>query len=242
MKAPTDVPRGRDYLAMLARGWVIIALATLLSMGAAWAATGLRAPEYEASASVFAEVAGDPGVFSAYAGGMAANARVPTYIDLATSNLVAGRAIEELKLDTAPAELASRVSGEWVPGGANAWGRANSALIRISVTARDPDTAVKTVNSLAGHLVALSRELEWGQSKETDPIQYTGPAAELVPVDRAHAAHLVTTPLWRTLAIGAGLGLACGALMVLGMGIVRDRVATRGQLDHIVKQATHADA
>lgn len=242
MKAPADVPRVRDYLMMLARGWVIILVATVLSVGAAWAAVELPAPKYQASALVFAEVAGDPGAFSTYTGGMAANARIPTYMNLAQSTLVTRRAIADLRLNTTPEELASRVSAEWVPGGVNVWGRVNSALLQITVTDRDPESAVKTANAIAGHLMGVSRELEWTQSKETDAIQYTGPNAELVPIDPATTAQLVEPPVMRALAVGGGVGLACSVLLVLGVGIARDRVATRGQLDHIVKQATQADA
>ncbi|MGB8406977.1 MAG: Wzz/FepE/Etk N-terminal domain-containing protein [Mycobacterium sp.] len=242
MRAPADSPRVRDYLSMLARGWVIILVATVLSIGAAGAAVEVQKPKYQASALVFAEVAGDPGAFSTYTGGMGANARIPTYVDLAQSRLVARRAIEDLKLNTTPEDLVSRVSAEWVPGGANVWGRVNSALLRVTVTDADPDTAVKTANAIAGHLMGVSRELEWTQSKETDAIQYTGPNAELVPIDPARTAELVKPPVMRALAVGGGVGLACSVLLVLGVGIARDRVANRSQLNHIVKQATQAEA
>ncbi|MGJ6125839.1 hypothetical protein QN239_25015 [Mycolicibacterium sp. Y3] len=239
MRAPVEVPRLRDYASMLARVWLIILVATLLSAGAAVAAVKTRPASYTASVEVFATVAGDPSTFALYYGGMGAKLRIPSYVELAKSTLVAQRAVQELQSTTPPEELASRVSAEWVPGGADARGRANSVFMRVTVTNSNPETAVKEANAIGSNLVTLSKELEWFESKFNDDIQYKGPLAELLPVGVAKTAQLVPTPILGPMAIGAGVGLAVSVLIMLAVEIGRGTVGTRGQLNYIVKLATH---
>lgn len=244
MRAPVDVPRFRDYLKILAGGWVVILLATLASAGAAYGAQQLlRDRDYEASVLLMAQVAGDPATFSAYAGGMGANARIATYVGLAQSDLVARRTIDQIPgLGMTPEQLIAETSATWEPGGVNRFGRPNSALLRVKVTDPDPRRAVGLVNAVAANLMAISRELEWTQSQPTDPIQYTGPVAELVPVDAATTATRVPAPMLKGVAVGAGVGFALSMILVLAVGITRDRVLTPAQLDHIAKQAMSGNA
>lgn len=242
MRAPVDVPRLRDYLVMLGRAWLLILVATVVSAGAAVAAVELRAPKYAASDLMFATVAGDSSVFALWSGQLGANNRIPTYTLLAKSDLVVQRTIDQLKLPTTAGELASRITADWEPGGANPWGRAKSALLRVTVTGRDPASVVKEVNGIASNLMAVSRELEWHESKVTDEIQYKGASAELVPVYAAPAAHVVPTPIRRPLVLGAGMGFGISVVLLLAVEIARDTVLTRGQFKYIVNNlATHGN-
>ncbi len=218
---------------------MIILLATLAAAGAAWAAqTYLPKREYTASSLLFAEVAGDPGTYSAFAGGMGANARIATYVGLAQSELVAQRTLRQLPdIHMTPAELIKGTSATWLPGGVNRFGRPNSALLQVTITDPDPQRAVVLVNRLSANLMALSGELEWIQSVPTDPIQYTGPVAELVAVDSAKNAAQVHPPVLKGVATGAGAGFALSVVLVLVVGTFRGAVLTPGQLKDIAKQA-----
>jgi capsular polysaccharide biosynthesis protein len=241
MRVPTDVPRLRDYLSMLRRAWVFILVTTLVSAAAAIAAVELRKPTYSASVMLFATVAGDPSTFASYYGSLGAKSRIPTYADLAKSTLVARRTIDQLKLSTSVEDLVSRVSAQWVPGGADRRGQANSVVLRISVTSDQPDLAIKEANAVADNLRVLSQELEWHESKPEDEIQYKGAVAELTAVGTARTAQLVPAPVLRSAAIGGGVGLAISVVIMLAVEIARDTVASRGQLDHIVRRATQGN-
>lgn len=235
MRAPVDVPRARDYLTILARGWVIILLATLLAPGAAYVVQKLTFDKgYTASALLFAQVAGDPGTYSAYAGGLGANARMATYSSLAQSRVISQRAIDETGLPMTAEQLAASTTAAWEPYGINRFGMPSSVLLRVTVTGADPEQTVTAVNALAANLAKLSGELEWIQAEPTDAIQYTGPVAQLVPVDAAAAAHKVQPDVTNTLIIAAGVGFALSAVLVLAVGIARDNVLTRGQLVDVV--------
>ncbi|MGU3500198.1 YveK family protein [Mycobacterium sp. C31M] len=235
MRAPVDVPRVRDYLTILAKGWAIILLATLLAPGAAYLVQKLTwERSYTASALLFASVAGDPGTYSAYAGGLGANSRMTTYSALAQSRVISQRAIDEAGLPMTAEQLAADTSATWEPYGINRFGRPSSVLLRVTVAGADADTTVKAVNALARNLMQLSGELEWIQAEPTDAIQYTGPVAELIPVDAATTAHAVEPDVTNTLIVAAGVGFALSTVLVLAFGIARDNVLTRGQLVDVV--------
>lgn len=228
------MPRARDYLTILARGWVIILVATLLSPAVAFGVQKLTwERSYTASVLLFAQVAGDPGTYSAYAGGIGANSRMATYVSLAQSSVISQRAIDQLGLPMTADELVANTTAAWEPYGMSRFGRPSSALLRVQVTGTDPDTTIETVNALASNLIKMSGELEWTEAEPTDPIQYTGPAAELVPVDPATEAQEVRPDVTRTLAVAAGIGFALSMVLVLVVGLTRDRVLTGGQLTQV---------
>ncbi|MGK2852773.1 MAG: hypothetical protein ACSLE3_01485, partial [Microbacteriaceae bacterium] len=169
MRAPVDVPRARDYLRILTKGWVIVLLAALLSPAAAFAVQKLTwERSYSASVLLFAQVAGDPGTFSAYAGGLGANSRMATYVSLAQSSVISERTIEELDLPLTPSELSANVTAAWEPYGLSRFARPTSALLRVQVTGTDPDTTVDTVNALASILMKKTGDLEYIEAVPTD--------------------------------------------------------------------------
>lgn len=240
MRAPTDVPRLRDYLTMLVRVWPVVLVATLLSAGAAVAVTELRKPSYSASIVLFSTVTRDPGTFASLYGGMGAQSPIPTYMSLATSRQVVQRTIDDLQLSTTVDELASRIAADWTPGGADYRGLASSVVLRVSVTEDNPDTAVDVANAVAGNLIELSKELHYSEPKLGDEDRQ-GPYSELMPIGLAPSAHEVREPIYQSLAIGGGVGLALSVIFMLAVQIYRSRVDSVSQLNHIVKQATQAN-
>ncbi|ANE81789.1 hypothetical protein A7U43_23160 [Mycobacterium adipatum] len=233
------MPRARDYLTILAKGWIVILVATLLAPAAAFGLHKLTAERsYTASVLLFAQVAGDPGTYSAYAGGIGANSRMSTYVSLAQSTVISERTIETLGLPLTPSELAANVTAAWEPYGVSRFGRPSSALLRVKVTGTDPQTTIDTVNTLASVLMKMSGELEWIEAKPTDPIQYTGPVAELVAVDPATVVHEVQPDITNILLVAAGVGFALSVVLVLAFGLARDEVLTPGQLRQVANSFT----
>lgn len=233
VRPPDNVPNVRDYLRILANGWLVILCATVLSAGAVVGVQQLlREPTYVASVQVFAVVPGDAGVKAAYEGGRGATVRIDTYGELARSRLVTERTIEEVGLNIAPSELAEHISVTSIPGDLSPYARPMSALMRIQVTGDNPDTTVDTANALATNLASASQEVEWTDS---------GPGAELVLIDGAESAHQSGPSLVKNLAVGGSIGLALSVVMVLAVGIARGTVLDRGQVDHVVSQTIYGD-
>jgi capsular polysaccharide biosynthesis protein len=233
VKPPSNVPRVRDYLRMLANGWLVIGCATVLSAAAVVGVQQVMTePTYVASTQVFAVVPGDAGVEAAFEGGRGATVRIDTYSQLATSRLVTERTIDEVGLNTTPDALAERISVASIPGDISPYARPMSALMRIQVTGEDPDTTVDSANAVAKNLIAASQEVEWTES---------GPGAELVLVDSAASAAEQRPSIVKDLALGAAIGLVLSIAMVLAFGIARGTVLDRRQVDYVARQTVSGE-
>lgn len=229
MRAPVDVPRVRDYLRMVAHGWLVILVATLLSAAAVVASDRyLQDPVYAASTQLFAVVPGDAQTHSAYEGNRGSTVRIQTYAQLAVSTIVTQRAIDELGLPDTPAELAKRISVRSVPDTLSRFSYPLSVLISVQVTGNDPNRTVEVANAVARNLVAASQELEWSGSE-------SGPA--LVLIDDAKSATNAGRSWLSNAAIGAAIGLIFSCLAVIAIGVRRDKVLTREQLGYVAKRS-----
>jgi capsular polysaccharide biosynthesis protein len=229
VRAPVDVPRVRDYLRMVAYGWMVILVATLLSAAAVVASDRyLQDPVYAASTQLFAVVPGDAQTHSAYEGNRGSTVRIQTYSQLAVSTIVTQRAIDELGLPDTPAELAKRISVRSVPDTLSRFSYPLSVLISVQVTGNDPNRTVEVANAVARNLVAASQELEWSGSE-------SGPA--LVLIDDAKSATNAGRSWLSNAAIGAAIGLIFSCLAVIAIGVRRDKVLTREQLGYVAKRS-----
>ena len=232
MRPPVDVPRVRDYARIVARGWLVILTATVLSAVAVVAYERyLQAPVYVASTQLFAQVPGDAMVHSAYEGNRAGEVRIETYTQLAKSTIVTLRTIDELGLPDTPAQLAKRITVKSVPDTLSQFAYPLSVLLNVQVSGSNKDGIVDVANAVARNLSAATQELEWTGTE-------SGPS--LVIVDEAKSASVAHPPLLTNASIGGGIGFALSCLVILGLGIGRDRVLSREQLAFITDQPTEA--
>ncbi|MCV6979100.1 hypothetical protein H7I53_02505 [Mycolicibacterium pulveris] len=215
MRPPANVPRIRDYLRLLANGWVVLLCATALSAGAGWLAWQSTPPAYTSTARVFAVTPGGATPVDAYYGHLNSLSRNVTTQQLARSRQVTVRTIERLDLKTSPAELASRIT---------VVGR-NSVLLEVVVAGGDPDLTQRTADTVTHNLVALTKEMA-----AVD----TG-SAELVVVDAAEPA-VRQGSVWQFVIAAGALGFVLSALLVLAYGLLRDRMHGARQLDHVVDE------
>jgi capsular polysaccharide biosynthesis protein len=216
VKPPAHVPRIRDYLALLKKGWIVILCATALSAGAGWLAWQTSTPVYESTARVFIKTPGGAMPVDAYHGHLTAVWRTRTLQQLADSSQVTMRTIEQLDLNDRPSELASRIAVRIK----------ESAMMEIVVTGRDPDLTRATVYAVAENMVALSKQMS-----EVD----TG-GVELLLVD-AGGPPVRRGSMWQVIIPGGMLGLAISAVLVLCYGLARNTVLGKAHLDHVVDEA-----
>jgi capsular polysaccharide biosynthesis protein len=229
VRSPVDVPRVRDYLRMLARGWPVILVATLLSAAAVVASDRyVQDPVYAASTQLFAMVPGDAQTHAAYEGNRGSTVRISTYSQLAISTIVTQRTIDELGLPDTPAQLAKRISVRSVPDTLTRFAYPMSVLINVQVTGNDSNRTVEVANAVARNLVAASQELEWNGSE-------SGPA--LVLIDDAKSATNAGRSWLSNAGIGAAVGLILSCLAVIAIGVSRDQVLSREQLGYVAKQS-----
>lgn len=232
MRPPVGVPRGRDYLRILARGWVVVICATVLAAISVVAVDRyLRGPVYVASTQLFAVVPGDAQTHAAYEGNRGGSVRIDTYKQLATSTMVTLRTIDELGLPDSPEELAKRISVNSVPDTLSQFSFPLSVLLNVSVSGSDPSGTVDVANAVARNLAAATQELEWNGSD-------SGPA--LVIIDEAKSAPESRHSWLYSATMGGALGLALSCLAVLAVGVRRDRILNPDQLSYVAQQTGRA--
>lgn len=217
MRPPRQVPRPRDYLNLLVNCWIVVLCATALSVAAGWVAWRTADPEYQSTSGVFIVTPGSATPQDAYYGSLNSSTRITTFQQLARSSLVTTRVIDKLNLRKTPDELAEDITVIGIP----------PAVLAISVIGDDPKLTVETANAVTAALVDVSRELA---AVDTS-------APDLVLVDAAGPA-IRRGSLRQHLLSGGAIGFALSALLVLGYGLVRNRIGDREQAAHILAEET----
>jgi capsular polysaccharide biosynthesis protein len=215
MKAPSPVPRVRDYLRILARYWVIIVCVTALSVGAGWVAHRTTKPVYVATSRIFVVAPGSAELYDTYNGHLAAAGHATTIQQLAQNPQVVKRTIDQLGLQQTPAQLIKRIKPV-----------VHDTLVEINVTGDTPELARDTAISVTYNLIALSKEMTDLDKSGTD----------IVLVDSPSDAYDSRAPLKLYLQLGGALGLALSLLLVIALGRWRDSVLTTEQVARIVDE------
>lgn len=191
----------RDYLAVLRRSWLLIALAALGGAMLGALLSMVSTPLYQASAQMFVSMASD-GSDSAYTGALFAQQRVKSYTAIVDSPGVLEPVIDSLELRTTPSLLAGRVTATAPP---------NTVLINVSVTDADPEQAALIANAVSDSFAKEITRLETPAGGGSAPVKpsVTKPAvAPLAPVSPRTNLNL---------ALGALLGLLLG----VGIAVLR---------------------
>jgi len=213
MKAPSPVPRVRDYLRIVARYWVVVVIATAVSVAAGWLAHRTTDPSYQATTRLIVVAPASAEVFDAYYGHLAAAGRAVSVGQLATNPQVAKRTIDQLGLDETPAEVIKRITPV-----------VRDAVVEITVTGDSPELARDTANSVMYNLVAITDEVADLEKSGTD----------VVVVDGASGVADHRAPLERYLELGGLLGFGLSVVLVIAFGRARGSVLAEDQVAHIV--------
>ncbi|WP_328394623.1 hypothetical protein [Nocardia sp. NBC_00416] len=197
-----------DYLRLLRRYWAVLLAGLVLGLGLAAFQAESTPKTYTATSTLYVSMATGTSVADSYQGGLAAQQRVRSYLELVTSDHVLDRVIGQLGLDLDRDELRGKVLADTPPA---------TSLLRVSVTDEDPETS----RILADQVVAQFRSLV----DELETIEVTAaPAARVSVVDAAQAPEAASGPGGsRLLAVGALAGLLLGA----GVSYLLDRLNKR---------------
>lgn len=211
----------RDYLRILHRNWIIMLALLLVGLigGAAYAFT--QAPKYVASTQLYVSVRSEGAATGDLVQGTTfARQMVTTYVDVIGTGLVLEPVIDELKLDTTVAGLASRVS---------ATTPLNTVTINISVTDNDPETAAAIANQTAISFAdAVQNTLEKPATEEaTSPVNITVTDPATAPTRPSSP----NVPL--LIMLGALLGLAAGIAIAVLRHVLDVRIHTLHDIEQI---------
>ncbi|WP_418516455.1 polysaccharide biosynthesis tyrosine autokinase [Curtobacterium flaccumfaciens pv. flaccumfaciens] len=210
-----------NYLAViraLLSGWWIIAGATLLGAGASLVVTSVTPPTYEASTSYYVSVAGDTSATAGEIaqGSTAAQQKIKSYMQLATSPRVLQGVIDELDLDTTPAALSSQVTTSVDAG---------TVIIKIAVQDGSAKAAATIAEQIGKSLATVVQEIEPTGADQAPSVrleEVTPASRPLSPIAPRKAADL---------ALGLLGGLAAGAALALLRAAVDTRVRSSEDLD-----------
>ncbi|WP_405163585.1 protein tyrosine kinase [Nocardia sp. NBC_01499] len=190
-----------DYWHIARRRWVIIIAVLVLCSGASAGYLSTLPTTYVSTSSMYVGMATGTSVNDSYQGGLAAQQRVRSYLDLATSATVAKSVIDDLGLKMSVSEVQSKIKAFSPPATSN---------ILITVQSSTAVGARDLANSVVAQFRKLVDELETIEPN-------AAPAARLTVVDRAEVPTAPSGPQSkRILALGllAGLVLGCAAAFV----------------------------
>ena len=195
----------------LARGWWIAVTATALGIAVAMGLTAVTTPVYEATTSYYVSVAGqaETSAGEIAQGSTAAQQKIKSYIELASSPRVLAPVIERLGLNETPAALAGRVRATGVTG---------TVIVSIAVDDTDARRAARIADEVGETLATVVSQIE-PKTPEGAPsvrLEDVTPATEpTVPKSPRPAADI---------AAGAFAGLAVGVGVVLLVASLDTRV------------------
>jgi capsular exopolysaccharide synthesis family protein len=210
----------QDYLAILRKRWLSIAIITLLATAAAVGATVLVTPTYTARAQVYVSVRTGGTTSDLLQGSNFTVRQVKSYTDLVTTPLVLTPVIENLDLPTTPDELAKSITAS---------SPLDTSLINISATHEDPqvasDIANATAESLSTNVTALEKPTD-GES----PVQISTVRIASAPLE----------PSAPNAKLNVALGLLVGLALGFGIAVLRQVLDTRIRTVEDIRAVTQA--
>ena len=200
-----------EFKGLFARRWLIMVAGIVLGvLGAGVVSMLVVQPQYRSSVRVLIGTCSAGSVEQAYQCGMFTKARAPSYVALATSDLLAQRVIADLRLDRSVSDVESIITATAPP---------EESLIEIAVTDSNASDARKIADSAAKQFVQLVAELESRIpfSERSDPF------INLTVVDSPKEGWRIGSSTTAKLLLGAAAGLVIGLIAA----IVRDRSDTK---------------
>src|SRR5262245_36967206 len=131
------------YLRAVRRRWWLVALTTLLGLGAATVMTMVTKPQY-ATSMTFYVTTPNRGISDAYEGSMLSQQRVKSYADLLTGDRLAKMINDRYPFGLSVEQIQSRISAQSVP---------NTALLRATTVDSDPVRSARLGDALAMQFV-----------------------------------------------------------------------------------------
>lgn len=209
-----------DYLRTFRRFWWLIVVATAVGAAIGYGTTFMTTPQYQSTARLFVTTQSGTSVGDAYQNNLFSQERVVSYAGLATSEQVAARAVDQLKMPITPDELRSKITATPLP---------KTVLLDITVSDTDPVRAQTYANAVADQLVQLVSELETSRRGGT-------PAAGAILLDDANYP---TSPaglsLLTLVALGAVGGFIVGVLIAVSIGALDSRLRAREKVEAVTR-------
>lgn len=210
----------RDYLRILRKSWVLLALLTLVGVGAASALTVAQSPTYVAVSKVFVSTQGSGTAADLVQGNSFTTQRVKTYAELVTTPIVLLPVIAQLGLTVKEKGLAAQI---------RATATVDTSIIEIAVTDTNAVRSSEIANHVSSSLSRVVEQIETADSSTTvTPVTLTLVQESTVPEETDSPK----IPL--NIALGALIGLASAVTISL----LREALETRIRNERDVEQVS----
>jgi capsular exopolysaccharide synthesis family protein len=210
-----------DYIRILRKNWLVVLLLTVLGLGAATAFTLTRTPVFESSSTVFVSTQAGGTAAELQQGSTFTQARINTYVGLATAPVVLDPVIAGLDLTTDATSLADEVKAS---------AAVNSTLITVTVTNPSPAEAANIANAVADSLATVIPQLEPESNTGSSPIR----------LSRVRDAEPAAQPSSPNVPINLTLGALVGLALGVGTAFLRTVLDTRVRTPRDAEQITGA--
>ncbi|ROP74846.1 polysaccharide biosynthesis tyrosine autokinase [Curtobacterium sp. PhB115] len=195
-----------QFLDVVRRRWLTIAIAVVVGVATAYGATQLQTPEYQSEAGVFVSVSGSDSISDLSQGNNFSAARVKSYAALATTPEVLRAAATAAGLHGPAAAIGGTVGVTTDP---------DTVIISITATATDANRAAAVANAVAAELIDKVATVE----------RRTGSAiVHLSVIEKAMPAGSPFTP---RVPVNIALGLLGGLAIGLAGALLREVLDTR---------------
>jgi polysaccharide biosynthesis transport protein len=209
-----------DYLEVLRRRWVSVAIVALATLALSAAVTLAMTTRYTATTRLYFAVEGSESSLTDLAQGSSfAEKQMISYAEVATSPLVLDPVVDRLNLETTSTDLARTVTAVIPP---------DTVILEISAVDTDPRRAAAIANAIGQEVAEVAGELSPERADGSKAVQATTLAPALVPTDPSSPRSL------RNLA----LGILLGVLLGVGTALLRNLLDTKIRSEHDVRAVT----
>jgi capsular exopolysaccharide synthesis family protein len=207
----------RDYLRTLRKRWALVLACTLLATGAAYGATALTTPTYEARTQLFVSSFAGSNVSDAYQGSLFTQQRVKSYADVVDAPSVTRPVVKELGLDMSASALAEKISTE-VP--------LDTVLINVTVSDTDPKQAAAIADAVGKRFSTVVTDLETVDGSGNGNNRGGGSSQAPVKVSVVKPATAPETPVSPRPLVNLALGVLVGLAVGVGAAVLRETLDT----------------
>ncbi|MFE0748294.1 polysaccharide biosynthesis tyrosine autokinase [Gordonia sp. NPDC058843] len=200
----------RRQLGVLRRGWWMLVGAALLGGCLALAGSLVQTPLYAASSTLYVSVQGGERSDAAYQNSMASQQRVLSYAKLINSDVIGAEVMERSGVGLSIPEIQSALTASYTP---------DTVLLTISAEDRDPAVAARLARAAAESVADYVSELE----------RPVGGGDSLAKMTVVSPAQVSDTPVSPRVYRNTGVGLLIGAILGLGLLVLRNRLDSRLQ-------------
>jgi capsular exopolysaccharide synthesis family protein len=200
----------RQYLDIIRTRWRFLVAGLLLGLVAAGAVTLFTPTRYESDVFIHLSAPTPPGdANAAVSGGELIRQRIPTYVDVLTSERLAGEVARQLGGGLTTSQVRESITATSSP---------ETTLLTATATDTSPQRAADIANATAARFAATVVELE-------SPSGAAGPA--LVSANVFQPAQPAVEPVSPRLSVNLALGGVLGLLIGAGLAILRQVTDTK---------------